>query len=150
MLKKYSAFFFIGVAYAILLGHNIVPHHHHHKDSQSHHHNVADHHHHSDEHLGNSEHHSSHEHESQEENKELGDLFSHFVHADDNFTIAANHLNHVFSKQWLDITALVQGNFSLDSYCIRPLKHKPPAEYPVYISPNLLSSGLRGPPTFII
>jgi hypothetical protein len=134
MLKKRAAILFLTLAYAILLGHNIIPHHHH------------DH----DEHL--TEHHDTdHHHDDNADNDGLNHLFAHFTHAADGFSFTTNHnITNTFSKLQLSLVAVLPDNFALDEFLIPPLLHKPPAEHLIFISPHSLSSGLRAPPaTFI-
>lgn len=134
MLKKRAAILFLTLAYAILLGHNIIPHHNH------------DH----DEHL--TEHHDTdYHHHDNEDTDGLSHLFAHFTHAPEGFSFLTNHnITNTFSKQQLSLVAVLPDNFSLDEFLIPPLLDKPPAEHLIYISPHSHPSGLRAPPaTFI-
>ena len=134
MLKKYTAILMMFTAYAILIGHSIVPHHHH--DNE---HHLTEHH--------DTEHHNHDDHEDEG----LGNIFSHFIHPDDSFTFTASHsISNTFSKQLFSFVAVLPDNFALDEFHIPPLLHKPPEEHLICISPHSLSSGLRAPPaTFI-
>lgn len=118
-------------AYAILLGHSIIPHHHH--DTE---HDLT-------EHCQ-----TEHQHDGDKEDESLKYVLSHFIHSFDGFTTLNKH-NITFSKQLVSIVAVLCGNFSLSSFTIPPLLYKPPAEHLIYISPHSLSSGLRAPPAFI-
>lgn len=130
MLKKRIAILILTLAYAILLGHNIIPHHHH------------DH----DEHL--SEHHGAdHQHDSDADNDGVMELFAHCTHTADGFAFTSAHnFSTMFSKLQLTFVALLLDNFAFDEFLIPPLLHKPPAEHLIYISPHSHSSGLRAPP----
>ena len=119
-------------AYTILLGHNIIPHHHH--DNR---HDLTEH------------HHENHNHDD-EDGENLSDLFSHFIHSADGFTLAhTNSINNTFSKQVFIAVAALPFDFYSDEFLIPPLLHKPPAERFIYVSSHSLSSGLRAPPAFI-
>ncbi len=133
MLKKYTAILMMFTAYAILLGHNIIPHHHH------------DH----DEHL-TGQHNTHHNHDDGEDNDGLNHMFSHFTHAADGFSFTPNHnISNTFSKLQLSLVAVLPDNFALSNFDIPPLLGSPPAEHLIYISPHSHSSGLRAPPAFI-
>lgn len=133
MLNKKTAIFFLTVAYAILLLHNIIPHHHHDniKELTEHHH--SDHHDHDTDHKG------------------LSHLLSHFIHSADSFTFPTNHnITNTFTKQQLSFVAVLPNNFSPDDFLIPPLLNNSYAEQVIYISPHSHPSGLRAPPaTFI-
>lgn len=132
MLKKYTAILWMTVAYAILLGHSIIPHHH------EHHHDVTEH------------HHSNHHHDDDADNGDLNHPFTHFTHSADCFNFTNSHnFTNTFSKQQMKFVAILPDNFLACKFNIPPLLHKPPAEHHPYISPHSLSSGLRAPPTFI-
>ncbi len=139
MLKKRTAILFLTLAYAILLGHNIIPHHHH------------DHDHHATKHHDTDHHDTDHHHDDDADNDGLNHLFAHFTHAADGFSFLTNHnITNTFFKQQLSLVAVLPDNFSLDDFLIPPLLDKPPAEHLVYISPHSHPSGLRAPPaTFI-
>lgn len=133
MLKKYTTILLMFTAYAILLGHNIVPHHH---DSD---HDLTEHH-----------QTSPHHHDDDHKDKWQGDFFSHFIHSTDGVTFTGSYnISNTLSKQLFSLIAVLPDNFSLDEFLIPPLLHKPPAEHFIYISPHSLSSGLRAPPAFI-
>lgn len=135
MMKKNTVVLFLILAYAILLGHNIIPHHHYHAD-----HDLTEHHH--------TDHHDDSD--GDEDSDDFNHLFSHFIHSADGFTIANNHKRtNTFAKQWILIVAVLPNNFSFGSYTIPPLLDKPPARHLSYISPHSLSSDLRAPPAFI-
>ncbi|MDZ4844761.1 MAG: hypothetical protein SH857_04340 [Chitinophagales bacterium] len=132
MLKKYTALLFFTIAYALILGHNIIPHHHH--DSN---HDLAEH---------------QQLHQEHDDNHEdgLNHLFAHFVHSGDAFTFTTNHnINNVFSKQLFLMAVALSDNFSLDRFSVLPLVFSPPEKQVIYISPHSLASGLRAPPAFI-
>lgn len=131
MLKKKLAFFLTAFAYAILLGHNLVAHHHHHKDLHS-----------------SKHHHTSHNHTDEEENNGLDNLFSHFIHPDNDITFTSQNINNNFSRSLLSIVAVLPVKLSLNVFLIPPLLYKPPAQHLFYISPHPVSPGLRAPPAF--
>lgn len=129
MLKKRTAILFLTLAYAILLGHNMIPHHHHDSIEEL------------------TEHHNSDHHDHDTDDNLLGHLLSHIIHSADCFTFPANHnITNTFSKQQLSFVAVLPDNFSLDEFPIPPLPDKPPTEHLLYISPHALPSGLRAPP----
>lgn len=132
MLKKRLAILFVTLAYAVLLGHNIIPHHHH--DSAQ---EIA-------------EHHSS-QHDLEGENDGLSHMLSHFVHSTDGFTFSPNHnLSSTFSKQKISFVTVLPNNFSFEEFNIPLLLLKQPSEKLIYISPISNSNSLRAPPaTFI-
>jgi len=133
MLIKRTAILFLTLAYAILLGHDIIPHHHHDNNQEL------------------TEHHqTSHNHDSEEDSENLSHLFSHFIHSADGFTFTISHnISNIFSKQLFSIVAALPRNFSLNEFLVPPLFYKPPAEGFIYTSPHSLSSCLRAPPVFI-
>lgn len=132
MFKKFTAILIVSFAYAILLGHNIIPHHHH--DSAE---EIAKH------------HITHHDHDSEHEG--LGNLLSHFVHSVDSFTLPANHIIiNTFSKQLLSFVGVLPNNISLNNFLIPPLLHNFFAEQIFYISPHSHPNGLRAPPTTLI
>lgn len=136
MLKKRAAIFLL-TAFAIMLGHSIIPHHHH-----TYEHKISA--------LQFS--HEHHDHDNDENrDDDLGHLFSHFIHPVDNFTFTTTHINNIsFAKQLFLFVAVLPGNFSLKDFHIPRLLLKPPAEHLNFISPYSLSSGLRAPPAIFI
>ena len=133
MLKKYTAILMMTIAYAILLGHSIIPHHHH--DSK---HDLIDH------------QYTDHDHHNDADSEDLSHLFAHFAHSADGFIFTTAHsITNTFCKQQLSGAALLPDNFHIDKFLIPPLLHKPPAEHLIYISPHSHSKGLRAPPAFI-
>lgn len=133
MLKKYTAILMMTVAYAILLGHSIIPHHHHDHD-----HEVTEH------------HQTNHHHDNDTDSEDFNHLFSHFTHLAGGFHFTTSHnFTNTFSKQQLSDVAVLPDNFAITKFFIPPLLHEPPAEQLIYISPHSLSSGLRAPPAFI-
>ena len=133
MLKKYTAILMMTVAYAILLGHSIIPHHHHDHD-----HDVTEH------------QHTDHHQDNNTDSEDLNHLFSHFTHSADGFHFTTSHnLTNTFCKQQHSVVAVLPDNFHIDKFLIPPLLHKPPAEHLIYISPHSHSKGLRAPPAFI-
>lgn len=122
----------MAVAYAILLGHSIIPHHHHDSELELTEHHQTDHHY--------------NEGEGSEEGEGLRHILSHFIHSADAFTFV-NTLK--ISSMFYSVIAILPYNFSFDGLLIPPLLYKPPAEHFIYNSPHSLSSGLRAPPAFI-
>lgn len=133
MLKKKTALLFLTLAYAILLGHNIIPHHHHDNPKKL------------------SENHETDHHDHDTDNDGLSHLLSHLIHSAAGYTFPATHnITNTFFKQQFSFVAVLPDNYSLDEFLIPPLLHKPPAEHLIYISPHSHPSGLRAPPaTFI-
>ncbi len=131
MLKKRAAIFLMTIAYAILLGHSIVPHHHHHETNQ---------------HL--KKHHTDHhQHADHSDSDDLKNLFANFLHDADGFSFTSSHIiSSNFSKQQLTFIYTLPENFILDEFHIPPLLEKPHLETAIYIAPFFDSSGLRAPP----
>ena len=120
------------LSWAIMFGHNIVPHHHHATESELAHH-----------------HHTEHK-ENHDGGNDLEHILSHFLHSADGFTFTTNHsIHNVFSKQLILFAALLPVSFSLNEFFIPPLLYKPPAQRFTYTAPASLSPGLRAPPFFI-
>ena len=133
MLKKYIAILFLTIAYAILLGHNIIRHHHHDNNQEL-----------------TAHHHTDHHQDDDEDSEGLSHILYHFIHSAGGFTFTNPHnISNTFSKQSLSTVAVLSDNFSLDKFLIPPLLHKPPAEHLICISPHSISPGLRAPPAFI-
>ncbi|MBP6334667.1 MAG: hypothetical protein KA444_04270 [Bacteroidia bacterium] len=133
MLKRYAPIFLLTLAYAILLGHNIVPHHHH--DSK---HELTEH------------HHSHHQH-GEDEGMDLSDLFSHFVHSSDDFMFTAGHsFSNNVSNQMLSFDFILPDEILFTAIFVPLFRHKPPAELPIYYSPHSHSCGLRAPPSSFV
>ncbi len=134
MLKKYTAILLMFTAYAILLGHSVIPHHHHDTDHD----------------LTEQHHQTEHHHDDDADSEDLSHLFFHFPHSADGFTcITAHNFNNTFSKRLLSFVVVLPDNFLFHKFIIPPLLYKPPAEHLIYISPHSLSLGLRAPPAFI-
>lgn len=133
MLKKRTAILFLTLAYAILLGHNIIPHHHH-----GHDHDVTEH------------QQTNHNHPDDGDNG-MDNPYSQLIHPDDGFTFTTSHnITNTFSKQQLSLVAVLPDIILLGETFIPPLLYKRFAEQVVYISPHSHPSGLRAPPaTFI-
>ncbi|HKR05162.1 MAG TPA: hypothetical protein VJY62_11065 [Bacteroidia bacterium] len=139
MLKKYTALLFLFIAYAILLGHSIIPHHHH-----DNHHDLAEHH-------ASNHHHTSSHHAGDGDSEDLSHLFSHFVHPADGFTITTNQsISNTFSKQLVLLVAILPADFLLTPCDIPPLFDRPPSEHLNYSFSNTCTFGLRAPPAFIV
>lgn len=129
MFKKATALLFLTIAYAILLGHSIIPHHHHVSE-----HELV-------------EHHQSHHHHNSEshDSEDISHLLSHFVHAADGFILTKNNsVNHVY----FPLIAILPPYFSTDDIFIPPIKPKANAINVFYISPQSIPAGLRAPPVF--
>jgi len=151
MLKKYTALLFLSLAYALLLGHNVIPHHHHdNENSGAEHHHHADHHH--SHHHDTDYAHSGQSHEEHNENDEKNDLshlFSYFFHSPDGITLSHQNSNW-YLKQVPVITAIIPDHFDFSEIFNPPLLYKPPADFLIYITPHSTVSGLRAPPAFFI
>lgn len=133
--KRYTAILFLFVAYAILLGHNLIPHHHHDHDSTAKHHSHG--------------HHDN----GNDENKsdDLNHILTHFMHSAEGFSFLISHnIPNTLLKQHIPLVAVLPYNFSIDELQVPHLRDKPPAVYLVYISPHFHPSGLRAPPATII
>lgn len=136
MFKKYTAILFLTVAYAILLGHNIVPHHHHETLSEAELHHLYEH---TTHHHGNGEA-EGHEHSP------------HLVHIDfseDFRTSASTTID--FPKQIISLFNFSPLTFSIISeanFCLA--SQHPENTFFIYSSPSSLAWGLRGPPVFFI
>jgi hypothetical protein len=136
MFKKYTAILFLTVAYAILLGHNIIPHHHHATLSEAELHHFYEHttHHHAN---GDTD---GHEHTP------------HLVHtADFGEDFRTPTITTIdFAKQIISLFSISPFTFSLIAEANSCLENQhPEKEFLIYSSPHSLSSGLRAPPAFI-
>ena len=137
MLKKYTAILCMTIAYAILLGHSIIPHHHH----QDHEHELTEHHHSSHPQADH------HHHDNDADSEDLSHLFAHFIHSTEGFVLTTNpSISSTFSKQLLSIIAVLPGNFLLSIFDIPPLLDRPPAEHLHYSFFYTCTFGLRAPP----
>ena len=138
MLKKYAAFFLLTVAYALLLGHNIIPHHHHDEgdhDLVSHHH--ADH------------HAAGHSHDDNDLSKKLGHLFSHFIHPADGYIITfIQGIQDSFSKQLTVVAAVLPPDLLIADQDFHSLFDQPPDADRTYSFSEVCTFGLRAPPFF--
>jgi hypothetical protein len=145
MSKKHFAIMMISIAYAMLLGHSVVPHiHNEHADHRSHA-SISDH---SDDH-----HHHGNEHTHHEDNDEgkgiLGDIFSHLTHADDSY-ISCNTTStvNISFKCVLDFPDVYSIPTLIADFNVAVF-HKPPDKAKPYQSPHLVAKSLRGPPSII-
>ena len=139
-MKKYMAILMMFTAYAILLGHNIIPHHHHNNLEELTEHHNSDHHHESNTHAG--EHQTNGHHDDG-----IGHLFSHFLHLDDAFTlIHTNKINSTFAKHLFSFVSILPNYFSFNDLNIPDCIIIPPPEQIIYLSPHSLFAGLRAPP----
>lgn len=142
MPRKYIAILFITVAYAILLGHSIVPHHHHETEQELSEHHQSGHHH------SSSGHHNSGNHHEDENNWDLSHVFSHVMHAEDGFTFTPNHsIGNALSEQISFFIAVLPPDFSFWKFPVTNRLHEPPEVSLICSSPHSLSSGLRAPPS---
>ena len=125
------------IAYAILLGHSIIPHHHHNsvQEAELHHFHEP-----VTQHNNNSGEASGHGHSP------------HLVH-DADFgkelrTSSKSTIN--FSKQLISLFKFCPLTFSLTAEANSCLQSRPPdKDFLIYFSPHSLASGLRAPPAFI-
>ncbi len=130
MFKQKAAFILLTIAYALLLGHSIIPHHHYSNARDLAEHNQSDHQHHGEEHDNN-----------------LGHLFTHSIHPDDDFTVSSNHkIGKLLSIKLISVVAVISTEFSFKDFDIPPLLFNPYAEQVKYLSPHAIAYGLRGPP----
>jgi hypothetical protein len=121
------------IAYAILLGHDMIPHHHHDNEQE-----LAEH------------HQTDHHHNDNEDSEDLSHILSHFIHSSDGFTFTVNHnISNTFTKQLVSLIAIMPDNFYQNRFLTPLFLYKPPAVNYIYVSPHSLSSGLRAPPAFI-
>jgi hypothetical protein len=132
MKRKSLSIFCLLLAYIILLGHNIIPHHHHetHSDVIVHH----------DTH---------HMHDIDQDEQDLGHLFSHFVHPEYAFTTFVHQNTPGLSD--LDLFTLIACipdvlNFSFSASSSIPFR--PPIGDNIFNSPLQNAHSLRGPPAF--
>ncbi len=130
----------------VLLGHSVIIHHHH-EDT----HQTASHHHHDHEYTHQT---ASHQHSDHEENNDLSDLFSNFHHGIEGFqftqhidNLLANSENTTFVPFLVsDILSIQPIHFVLEEKVVEP----PDIFSDTYSTQKLHSSGLRGPPTFVV
>jgi hypothetical protein len=127
MFKKYISLSLAMVAYAILMGHSIIPHHHH-DDLQD----LKEH------------HQTNHHHDENEDNKDLSHIFSHFIHSADGFTLIIKHSN---SKVFIPLVAVLPNNFSVDEILIPPLLYESRTEFLDCLFSIACTFGLRAPPS---
>lgn len=154
MLKKYSAILFLFFAYAILIGHDFIPHHHNSKEAGHQHlhtHEGDDGHHHS--HSNHSGDVSGTQDESEKEKDDdgaLGNLLAHFVHSGESlfFITHQNNINF-YPFQVLLMCSRTSTEFQI-LYLLPPILLKPPLDHFKYTSPPALFSGLRAPPASIV
>lgn len=136
MRNKNTALFFLTFAYAILLGHSIVPHHH------------------DDDHQITAKHnfHEHHEHNDNESKSEDHDPnFDHFLHATDGFVVTGSHIStNNFSKQVPFFDAYLGDYFHLAEFDIPPLLLAGTADNPIYFTLHSPPTGLRAPPAMLI
>ena len=144
MFKQYVAIILISFSTFLMVGHDIIPHHH--EDSK-------DHHHHSEVHSNDahtSQHHSD-SNKSSDENGDIGDLLSYFVHMGD-FAVQETSV-----KQTIDVenertnVSLVEFGHEI-SFCPIIVSKSFGYNYkgPDYIPPLSNSKGLRAPPVFFL
>lgn len=145
MIIKFVAILLMSFSAILLVGHDIIPHHH--EDSgDHHHHHAADHHDHSnDSHAGK---HHSDSNDSSDENGDLGDLLSYFVHTSD-ITLQESSVKQTFDveNERIDNANIEFGHDS----SFRPIVSKSIGytyKGPGYIPPLPNSKGLRAPPVF--
>lgn len=133
-------------AFMVLLGHSVIIHHHH-EDT----HRTASHQHHDHEDTHQT---ASHQHSDHEENDDLSDLFSNFHHGIEGFqftqhfdNLVANGANNTFVPFLVsDLLSIQHIHFVLEEKVVEP-----PDIFPETYSTQIRnSSGLRGPPTFIV
>lgn len=148
MIKKCVAILLMSFSAMLLVGHDIIPHHHEDNKDHRHHYHHTDHH--SDHHSNDSHasHHHSDSNESPDENGDLGDLLSYFVHTGD-ITVQESAVKQIVDveNERSDNSVVEIGNHI--SFC--PLVSKSIGytyKGPGYIPPLPNSKGLRGPPVF--
>jgi len=129
MMKRFSMLLVMCSAYAVLLGHSIVPHHHHETEADLLAHHASAHQH-------------DHDHAS------LPNLLGHFVHAEDVFTSTVSLLLY---PSLLKQTPVIVLDFSkiltINGIQNFPYSIEQPPEVNIYCFSNRKSSGLRGPPS---
>lgn len=137
MLKKYTSILMMFTALAILLGHNLIPHHHHDFEHSTLEHHHSDDHHHGDKDDGNSE----------NEESDLGHLFSNFQHGGNGITFLSNHVvTNSLSKQLSPSAAVLTEVFDFQNINEFVRQNAPPHKAVYPNSQYLLPTGLRAPP----
>jgi hypothetical protein len=133
-------------AFMVLLGHSVIIHHHH-EDT----HQTASHHHHDHEntHQTASGHHHDHE-----ENNDLSDLFSNFHHGIEGFQFTQHFDNLVANGANTTYLPFLVSELLSNRHIQFVLEEKvvkPPDIFSETFSTQIRnSSGLRGPPTFVV
>ncbi len=144
MLFKNTALFFLTLAAAILLLHNIVPHTHHHAE----HHGKK---HHTHPHAKVPGHAHHHHNETTADDNDLADILSGIIHPADGLFFLIGNTNVILLVKQLAITAfLIPEYFSLNEFILSPLLHIPPSEFRECISFYPCTSSLRGPPSIAV
>ncbi len=128
MLKRTATFTFLSLAYAVILGHSIVPHHH-----DSTHESV----------IAHQAYHPNHDDDG------LNNPFSHFFHSGDDAFYTVNHnFSNNFIRQLCVVAVASFDDFLFSPPLSRQAGFSPPPDPFAYISPHVLTSGLRAPPSF--
>ncbi len=133
-------------AFMVLLGHSVIIHHHL-EDTQL----TASHHHHDHE---DSHQTASHQHHDHEENDDLSDLFSIFHHGIEGIQFIKHIDNLVVKSEKTAFVPFLVSDLLSNQPIHLALEEKmvePPDIFSdTYSTQTLHSSGLRGPPTFVI
>lgn len=147
-MRNFAAILLMSIAYALLLGHSIVPHHHHESPDE-----IGVKHHHNGHHSQNHSHDSHNETNSSgnaadQEALNLGHLVMHFFHASDELSLhTLQKITTPIQSQLLFISTNVlslEAQFKNPDIPKRCFTHKKATEY---FSPHIYVAGLRAPPS---
>ena len=146
---KKTALFFLTLASAILLLHNIIPHSHEHladvPHSHFHHHDAIT--------PGESHHHHENDPVENNENneKDLADYLSIISHQSDGITfVNGHHFNIGVSKQLFSNAFIISEQFSFSEFQLPPLIHYQPVDFFECNSFHPCTNALRGPPSIAV
>ncbi len=153
MIFRLTALFFLTLATAILLTHNVVPHSHNHLELASKSYHSHGHHHEAD--VSG----IAHQHEDANSpgedhpdvNKDLADILSVISHYTEGITFLTDHKNsNAVSRQLSTVVFLISETFWISELIFPPLLNHAPAEFfectPFYPCTNTL----RGPPSIAL
>jgi hypothetical protein len=143
MLKKIVSILMLYSAFALSLGHNLIPHHHHDFEHSevAHHHSNGDHHHHD----------TDNTYDSENESEDWRHLFSGIQHVTDGLTFLTSHgsMDDVPKEtERLNVREVAEVVFG--NIVVEVRQNAPPDIFTTYHSNHLLSSGLRAPPVVIV
>jgi hypothetical protein len=128
-MRKNWIVLFIAIAYSIVLSHSIIPHHHQdqHRHSREHDHSQAHHH-----------------HSEGKDDIGLNHFFDFFSHNAENYRVEKT--NPVCAKLFVELSAVLPDNFSVDQLPKPPLLNFCISDNPSFLNHCSSCFGLRAPP----